>query len=99
MSNENPVIAIADLIGFVGAILLAIPFFIGQRPRDTVLLALARPSPTGGFTPIIQRRVSHIANFWTIEMNCARAGVLLIGFAFLIRLLVAVKALHDSDYF
>jgi hypothetical protein len=99
MSDDNPIVAVADLIGFIGAILLAIPFLFGQRPRDTVLLALARPATGGGFDEIIQKRVAHIANYWTIEMNCARLGVIFIGLAFLIRSFVALNSLHKSGYF
>jgi hypothetical protein len=35
-------IFVADLVGFVGALLLAVPFFVGQGPRDSLLMAVAR---------------------------------------------------------
>jgi hypothetical protein len=99
MIGESPVVAFADLIGLIGATLLAIPFFMGQRPRDTVLLALARGVRVGAFDTTIQRRVAHIAAYWNIEMNCARVGVSLIAVAFLMRVLVAIADLHRAGYF
>jgi hypothetical protein len=99
MIEENPVVAFDDLIGLIGAVLLAIPFFMGQRPRDTVLLALARGLREGAFDKTIQRRVAHVAKYWNIEMNCARVGVSLIAVAFLMRLLVAISDLHKAGYF
>jgi hypothetical protein len=99
MSDGSLAVALADLLGLIGAILLAIPFFIGQRPRDTVLLALARRQNEPAFDATIQRRVAHIANNWHREMNFARGGTSLIAIAFLIRLIVALVVLHRTGYF
>jgi hypothetical protein len=63
MIDDNPVVALADLLGFIGAILLAIPFFRGQRSRDTVLIAMARPSREKAFDRTIQGKVADIANY------------------------------------
>jgi hypothetical protein len=81
----------ADLLGFVGALLLAVPFFVGQEPRDSVLLALARRSPDATvFDHITQRHVQHIASHWHWEIRAAKVGTALIALAFMIKLTVAL---------
>jgi hypothetical protein len=44
MTHPEIAALVADLSGFLGALLLTVPFFTGQAPRDLVLLALADPS-------------------------------------------------------
>jgi hypothetical protein len=79
----------ADLLGFVGALLLAIPFFVGQEPRDAVLLALARHSPDAAvFDRTTQRHVQHIASHWHWEIRAAKVGTGLIALAFMIKLAI-----------
>ena len=85
-------VAVADLMGFIGAILLAIPFFSGQRARDMVLIALARPSDPI-FDQETQGYVSHIGKHWHKEWASAWGGATLIGLAFLIRLVVTLTQL------
>jgi hypothetical protein len=95
MGGDEILAIVADLLGFVGALLLAVPFFVGQVPRDTVLLALARRSPDEvAFGPAVQRYVRHIASNWHWEVWAARLGTALIAFAFMIKL-----ALGAAEYF
>jgi hypothetical protein len=87
MNKPELVTAIADLVGFIGALFLAVPFFIGQEPRDTVLLALARPSSEQtAIDRTTQRHVQHIARYWHWEARSARLGISLIALAFVARL-------------
>lgn len=82
---------IADLAGFVGALLLAAPFFVGQTARDTVLLSLARRSPDQpALDRTTQRHVQHIARHWHWESGAAQAGTCLIALAFMIKLTAAL---------
>jgi hypothetical protein len=89
MKGPEIVGAVADLAGFIGAFLLAIPFFVGQAPRDTVLIALARP----GEIPLSPRHIQHIARYWYLELWCARVGIVLIGLAFATKLGVSIYEL------
>lgn len=90
MGGSEIAAVFADLSGFVGALLLAVPFFLGQEPRDSVLLALARHSPDAAtFDQTVQRHVQHIATHWHWEAFAARLGTCLIAFAFLVRLVSA----------
>jgi hypothetical protein len=91
MAGAETAIVVADLAGLVGALCLAVPFFVGQTPRDTVLIALARRSPDQAtFDQTTQRHVQHIAKYWHWEAFFARAGICLIAMAFMIRLGVAL---------
>jgi hypothetical protein len=91
---------VGDFLGFVGALLLAIPFFLGQEPRDSVLLALARRSPDAAvFDSTLQRHVNHIANYWHWEIRAATVGAALIALAFMTRLAVAFIRLFCPGYF
>src|ERR1700730_18275120 len=89
---------VADLLGFVGALLLAVPFFIGQEPRDAVLIALARRSPDAAvFDHTTQRHVQHIASHWHWEILAAKVGTVLIAIAFMIKLTVPLVGYFCSQ--
>jgi hypothetical protein len=92
MHGEEIAAIAADLLGFAGALLLTVPLFVGQEPRDSVLLALARRSPDAAtFDQSTQRHVQHIASNWHWEIRAARSGTVLIALAFLVKIAVGIS--------
>jgi hypothetical protein len=85
---------VVDLAGFLGALALARPFFLGEAQRVTLLLALwgfARDIETNRtFTPLVNMEAEHLARRWPREVRSARIGISLIALAFLGKIIITL---------
>ena len=86
--------SIADLIGFAGAISLAVPFLRGQPPRNTLTLAdhIAVPDTEDAAALNLAKAeiVKNVAQMIRSEYAFAWGGALAIASAFILKFITSI---------